>query len=255
MAKLIDREGSREGLEGFGVPPAVAVPGSLILPLVEIAIAIFLLPVATAWYAGLAALILLLAFMGGIAYNMSKGRAPDCHCFGQLHSEPAGWSTLIRNGVLSLVAIFLLTGGPDSPGYSLVGWLNDLSGAEIVLGILLLFAIAAIALEGWLLVHLLGQNGRVLLRLDAIEAMIAEGGVVAPAATERVAPAAPAAGLPEGSPAPAFRLEGLHGETMTLDALRSAGKPVMSSSPILPAVRAMRSYPTSGSGSATMHPG
>src|SRR5262249_34541806 len=34
-------------------------------------------------------------------------------------------------------------------------------------------------------------------------------------------------GLPEGSPAPAFRLEGLHGETMTLDALRAAGKPVI----------------------------
>ena len=36
---------------------------------------------------------LLLAFVGGIAFNMARGNAPDCHCFGQLHSEPAGRSS------------------------------------------------------------------------------------------------------------------------------------------------------------------
>lgn len=226
VAKLLDREGSREGLEGFGVPARFAAPGAIALPLVELLVAILLLPVPTAFYAGIAALVLLLAFIGGIAYNMSKGRAPDCHCFGQLHSEPAGWSTLIRNGVLSLVAVLLLTGGPNDPGYSFVSWLGDLSGAEIVLGILLIVALAAVAGEGWLLVHLLGQNGRVLLRLDALEAAFAEGGGELPAVVDARA-AGPTAGLPEGSPAPAFRLEGLHGETMTLDALRAAGRPVM----------------------------
>src|SRR6476659_9245030 len=94
VAKLIDREGSREGLEGFGVPPRLAKPGGIVLPLLEIATAVLLLPVATAWYGGVIALVLLLAFIGGIAYNMTQGRTPDCHCFGSLHSEPAGWSTL-----------------------------------------------------------------------------------------------------------------------------------------------------------------
>jgi peroxiredoxin/uncharacterized membrane protein YphA (DoxX/SURF4 family) len=228
FAKLMDRDGSREGLEGFGVPASLAKPGAIILPLVEIAVAILLLPTATAWYGALGALILLLAFVGGIAYNMARGRAPDCHCFGSIHSEPAGWSTLIRNAVLAAVAIFVLSSGPDDTGNSLVGWIGDLSTAEVILGVLAIVAIAAVAVEGWLLVHLLGQNGRVLLRLDTLETMLAEGGMAVPeVAPAEAAPKAPPAGLPEGSPAPAFRLEGLHGETMTLDALRSAGKQVM----------------------------
>ena len=52
FAKLADREGSRKGLEGFGVPANVAVPGSILLPIAEIAVAILLLPVGTAWWGG-----------------------------------------------------------------------------------------------------------------------------------------------------------------------------------------------------------
>jgi peroxiredoxin/uncharacterized membrane protein YphA (DoxX/SURF4 family) len=226
VAKLLDRNGTRAGLEGFGVPAQFAGPGSLILPLIEIAVAILLLPVDTAWYGGLGALVLLGAFVAGIAYNMSQGRAPDCHCFGQLHSEPAGWSTLIRNAVLAAIAVFLIVRSPGETGHSLIGWIGRLDTDETILGVLAVVALAAAIAEGWLLVHLLGQNGRVLLRLDALESALAEGGAVVPQPAQAVA-AAPPAGLPEGSPAPAFRLEGILGETMTLDALRGAGKPVM----------------------------
>src|SRR4051794_10712615 len=184
VAKLLDREGSREGLEGFGVPKNIAAPGSIVLPVVEIAIAILLLPVATAWYAAIGALVLLLAFIAGIAYNMSKGRAPDCHCFGSLHSEPAGWSTLIRNGVLAVVALFVIARSPSDTGSSLIGWIGDLSTGEVILGIIAILALVAVVAEGWLLVHLLGQNGRVLLRLDALEAMLAEGGLAVPQRAE-----------------------------------------------------------------------
>jgi peroxiredoxin/uncharacterized membrane protein YphA (DoxX/SURF4 family) len=235
LAKLVDREGSREGLEGFGVPKAAAQPVSVLLPLAEIAVAVLLLPRGTAWWGGLGAAVLLGLFIAGIGYNLAKGNHPDCHCFGQLHSEPAGWPTLIRNSVLAVVALYIVAFGRDifgfsneDAGYSLVAWIGELSTWELIATILGVIAIAAIVIEGWLLVHLLGQNGRVLLRLDAIETMAAEGGLDLDGAVP--APAAPAPrplGLPEGSPAPAFRLEGLFGETMTLDALRAAGKPVM----------------------------
>lgn len=134
--------------------------------------------VSTAWFGALGALLLLLAFVGGIAYDISKGRNPDCHCFGSLHSEPAGWSTLIRNSVLSVIALFVLISGPDDTGHSLIGWIGDLCAGEIILGIFAIIALIAVAAEGWLLVHLLGQNGRVLLRLDALETMISEGNFV-----------------------------------------------------------------------------
>src|SRR5262249_55986918 len=99
VAKLLDRPGSAQALTNFGVSPQLARPFSVLLPLTELTIAFALLPVRTAWWAGLGALILLLLFNAAIGLNLVRGRAPECHCFGQLHSEPVGWSTLARNGV------------------------------------------------------------------------------------------------------------------------------------------------------------
>ena len=228
VGKLADREGSRKAMLDFGVPASIAGVAGLALPIVEIAIALLLLPVATAVWAAIGALVLLLAFIGGIAYNLSKGRTPDCHCFGQIHSEPAGRSTLIRNGVLALVAALLIGFGWDDAGPSLVGWLDDLSTAETVALVLTALLLVIAAVEGWLLVHLLSQNGRLLIRLDALEEAI-ETGAAIPALGDAAAQPAPAQvlGLPVGSPAPAFSLTGLYGETMTLDALRARGKPVL----------------------------
>lgn len=221
-------------MQGFGLPPSLAQPVAILLPIAEIAVAILLLPKATAWYGAIGAFILLAAFVIAIAYNMSQGRHPDCHCFGQIHSEPAGWPTLIRNALLGAVALFVMAYGTDrfsfshgDAGYSMIGWFGDLSRWEQVATVLGVIGLIALAVQSWLVVHLLGQNGRVLLRLDALEASLAAGGEgFVPAAQPDQAPA-PAPGLPVGSPAPAFKLEGLHGETMTLDALRSAGKQVM----------------------------
>ncbi|HEX3724526.1 MAG TPA: TlpA family protein disulfide reductase, partial [Nitrolancea sp.] len=143
----------------------------------------------------------------------------DCHCFGQLHSEPIGWPTLARNGVLSAIAIFIIVAGVNNPGTSVIGWLGQSTGMEklgLIFGLVVLLVIAA---EGWLLLHLMQQNGRLLARMETLEE-VAKGGVPAAAAV----PAGPVAGLPVGSKAPAFSLSGLHGETLTLDALRASGK-------------------------------
>jgi hypothetical protein len=56
-----------------------------------------LLPVATAWWGAVAALALLALFLAAIAFSFARGRRPDCHCFGQLHSAPIGSRTVIRN--------------------------------------------------------------------------------------------------------------------------------------------------------------
>ena len=85
--------------------------------------------------------------------------------------------------------------------------------------------LALLAGQWTFLVHLLRQNGRLLVRLEAVEASIAAGGSVAP--SQNGAPVHQAEGLPVGSEAPDFSLSGLHGETLTLDALRSSDKPVM----------------------------
>src|SRR5947209_19976636 len=108
LAKLADRAGSRQALVGFGLPAALAAPLGLLLPLAELAVAVALLPAAWAWWGALGALALLLLFVSGIGYNLAHGRQPDCHCFGQLHSAPAGWPTLTRNLVLAAIAGFVV---------------------------------------------------------------------------------------------------------------------------------------------------
>src|SRR5215208_2566598 len=101
VAKLADREGSQQAIVDFGVPSAIAAPLGLLLPLAELTVAATLLPASTAWLGALGALALLSVFVVGITYNLARGRKPECHCFGQLHSAPAGWKTLARNGVLA----------------------------------------------------------------------------------------------------------------------------------------------------------
>jgi uncharacterized membrane protein YphA (DoxX/SURF4 family) len=100
LAKLADLAGSRKAVRDFGIPVVFASPLGTLLPLAELLVAVLLLPVATAWWGAVGALVLLLVFVGGISYNLAQGRTPDCHCFGQLHSAPVGWPTLARNAVL-----------------------------------------------------------------------------------------------------------------------------------------------------------
>src|SRR5918999_3279592 len=115
-AKLADRQGSRQAIIDFGVPSALAAPLGLLLPLAELTIAATLLPASTAWWGALGALALLSVFVVGITYNLARGRKPECHCFGQLHSAPAGWKTLARNGALAAVAGFIVWQGWNGGG-------------------------------------------------------------------------------------------------------------------------------------------
>lgn len=234
IGKLLDLKGSRSAMLGFGLPESLASPASVALPIVELIAAALLLPVRTAWWGAILSFLLLAAFVVGIAYNMKKGRAPDCHCFGQIHSEPAGPRTLVRNGFFGAVALFILLFGTDrwsfshgNAGYSLLGWMGDLSSWEIIATIVIIALIAAVAGIGYVLVHLLGQNGRVLLRLDALEASQQQGAAGLAAQPAAAAAAATAPGLPVGDPAPGFKLEGIYGEVLTLDAMRSNGLPTM----------------------------
>src|SRR5258707_553844 len=78
----------------------------------------------------------------------------------------------------------------------------------------------------WVLLRVWSQPGQVLLGLGAEETRLNERGLPPlPAPTESAAP--PVTGLPVGTPAPAFALSTLTGETVTLESLRALGKPVV----------------------------
>jgi uncharacterized membrane protein YphA (DoxX/SURF4 family) len=222
VAKLFDREGSRQAIVAFGLPLRLSRPGAVLLPVAEIGAAVALVPNASARWGALAALALLTMFIGGISANMARGRAPDCHCFGQLRAEPIGASTLIRNAVLAGAAIFVLVWGWSDTGTDPVDWFTRQNGgvqAAVSAGLAGALVLAA---EVWSPMQLFRQHGRLLLGRDDLETLVTAGaaGAPAPAVLE-------GRGLAVGSPAPPFVLTGLHGETLALDALRAAGSPVL----------------------------
>ena len=228
VAKLADLKGSRKAIIEFGLPAVVASPLALLLPLTELGVGAALTPASSAWWGALGALGLLVLFVMGISINLARGRTPDCHCFGQLHSAPAGWKTLARNAVLAALAGFVVWSGYEGgggAGPSALSWLGALSAAQLLSLLGGVVVLALLAGQWWFLVHLLRQNGRLLVRLEALEASIATDGSVAP--SQNGTPVPPAEGLPVSSTAPEFSLSGLHGETLTLEALRAPGKPVM----------------------------
>ena len=206
IAKLADPDGSQKSIKGFGLPEPLVTPLAWLLPLAELVCAVALIPVASAWWGAAGVLTLLLCFIAGISVSLMQGRRPDCHCFGQLHSSPIGWRTLVRNVVLCGIAAGIVWRGRVNPGASIVNLLQGMNGTNSVL-VVLTIAIAALAVfELWGLLHVLRQNGRLLLRLEAVEAKLVPAVEVQP-------------GLPVNSEAPAFSLSDLAGDTVTLKML------------------------------------
>jgi peroxiredoxin/uncharacterized membrane protein YphA (DoxX/SURF4 family) len=222
LAKLVDVSNSRKALQNFGVPKLLANWFGILLPLAEIAVAVTLVSTVSAWWGALGGLLLLLCFVAAIVYNLARGRQPECHCFGQLHLAPAGWPTLIRNFVLASVASLIVLFGRAMPGPGFLDWLEALTIAqriEMLVGVLLLMLLMG---EGWVLVQLMAQQGRLLLRLEALETQHAQEAL---APTPQ--PPARMPGLSVGMQAPTFALSNVQGEQITLEALLAWNKPVL----------------------------
>jgi peroxiredoxin len=222
--KLADRDGSRRMLVDFGVPSRPASILALGLPLIELAIALALLLVASAWFGAVGALCLLAAFIVVIAANLARGRKPLCNCFGQIHSAPIGWTTLARNAVLASLAALVAWEGGDDPGPSMFAWLDDLSIIESVALVLSSSGLVLLGAVVVLLLQVLRQQGRLLMRFDTMEERVS-GPRTAP--VEASVPVQSVVGLPVGARAPDFRLSGLQGQAVTLDELTALGKVVL----------------------------
>lgn len=111
VAKLADREGVRRSLVAFGLPVGVVVPLGWVLVCCELGVALALLVGSAARAGAVGALVLLVGFSAAVAWNVRRGRHPECHCFGRLGSAPVGWSTVARNGFLATIAGFVAADG------------------------------------------------------------------------------------------------------------------------------------------------
>jgi len=222
VTKLADRAGTRAAVVEFGAPDRLAGPLALLLPLAELTVAGLLLFPASAVAGTVGALALLLLFTASIAVNLARGRTPDCHCFGQLHSAPASWRTLVRNGILSAVALCALAASLAEPDRSAVAWIGQLDASEILALTVAAAALVVLAVGGSAFLSLLRSYGQVLVRLERIEAALEEAGIEVGVPAEMRQ-----AGREPGTPAPAFEVSSVAGEAVSLDILLALGRPLL----------------------------
>lgn len=199
ITKLSDQKGTREAIMNFGAPKAAAPSIAVVLPIIELAIAIGLLFSATAWLSALAAVLVLGIFVVAISINLAQGKTHECHCFGQIYSRPLGWSTLVRNVLFALAAGVVIWNGPAFQP-NLVSTISQ----------------AVAGLDTWQLVILIvGVIAAAGFLLQRRQAMPAEQ------------PPEHPTGLPIGTPAPDFELPDYDGGRTSLPQLLALGKPVL----------------------------
>jgi methylamine utilization protein MauE len=206
--KLVGRSRTVETLAEFGVPESIRRPIAIALPLVELAIAVALLPAATVAWGALAAALLLAAFTAAVARALLQGREVDCNCFGSLGSNRISRWTLARNVLLLVLAGGVAIAAQSDPGTSAVAWLANLDTAQLALlcaGVAVVLAALSLAFF-W---QLMRQNGRLLEQIEALEA---GGGGAAPI------------GPQPGDLAPSFALPALGGGGLALEELLAAGR-------------------------------
>lgn len=209
LAKLLDRDGTRELLGEFGVPAWARGAAALALPVGELTVAATLVPTPMAWWASIGALLMLAVFTLATCWAIGRGLAVECHCFGQIGSTALGWRTVARNLVLVAAASVVVARGRAQE--SVASWATGISvsGATVALVALALLAAAQFAFS----VGLLRQNGRILRRLEALESGGAQS-AFGPHDPRRAGPV-------PGTSAPSFALQSLAGEVVTSDDLRS----------------------------------
>src|SRR5262245_31550440 len=85
FGKVADIRHGGATLQALGVPRAASMSIAIALPVVELTIAATLLISPLAPWGALAAAGLFALFTVVIAWNLVRGRTPDCNCFGALH--------------------------------------------------------------------------------------------------------------------------------------------------------------------------
>ena len=215
IAKLADLKGSREAMRGFGVPSSLAPALAVVLPIAEIGVAAALLFTQFSWFGSIGATALFAVFIAGMGYQMAKGNAPDCHCFGQVHSEPVSAKSIVRNVILLLPALFLVFRGNAFQGLSVADLSQENVQTLVVIGCLAVLVYLAVFLQ-----KVVGNQAEIIRRIDLIEVMAHDGAVV-----ERAEAGAPNDGLPIGALLPAFDLPVPAGGSLSNDGLAEIGRP------------------------------
>ena len=218
VAKFANLRAAAKSLVPFGIPERKAAVAASVLATAEVVFAVAILPSATALVGSLGIAALLLLFIAVIAVTLQRGLAPQCHCFGQLKSEPIGPRMLVRNTVLGVLALLVAwDAAPAAVGQPAgATWPAAASaiGSASPFSLLAATSLIVIGVLGVVVVQVLKSYGRLLVRVERLER---ELGISADNKVD---------GLAIGTPAPSFTLPSLSGGERTLASLGPDGQTV-----------------------------
>ena len=217
IGKLLDPQGSVKAMREFGTPDEFAKTFAIALPFAEIVFAFCFLFKEMSWIGALGALLLLLSFIGGMIWQISQGKAPDCHCFGQIHSEPVSKKSLIRNIVFAVLALVLIAQGRDRQGLALA----DTSAEMVQMALIFLLLALSVVLLAYVK-RFSDQQNEILRRMGVLELVSGESLPV-----ERHEAGDPNDGLPIGAPLPHFAIPDLSGQVVHSEQLLADKKPFL----------------------------
>jgi peroxiredoxin len=200
VAKLADREGTRQAVAGFGVRASRVNGVAAVLAPAELLVALALVVPASNPAGLILALLLLSGFTRAVALAMLAGRRPECHCFGRIGGADISQRTVARNIALAVIAVVGIAARGGSWGELGAGRLVGAVAAGLAI------AAAVVGAEG-----LAGRSARA--RRDRAADRPADR-----AADRRPGP---------GDPAPAFALPTLAGPVIGRDDLLTEGRPVL----------------------------
>ncbi len=218
VGKLLDLEGAAKSVKDFGTPPDLAKTFAILIPFAELVFAVCLLFIGYSWVGAIGVFLLLVVFSGGIIAQMAQGNAPDCHCFGAIHSEPVSKKSLIRNIIFAILAFFLIVSGKNNQGLSLTDLTNEMA-IQLFLGLATLGMLGAVI---FYLKKISEQQAQIMRRIEILELVSHEGG----REVERLDAGSPQDALPIGAPVPSFELPDLNGNAV-VSANIFAAKPTL----------------------------
>ncbi|HEX8368514.1 MAG TPA: MauE/DoxX family redox-associated membrane protein [Pyrinomonadaceae bacterium] len=224
VGKLLDLEGSEKAVKAFGTPAEFAKTFAVALPFAEIVFGVCFLFVETSWLGATGGLILLLSFIGGMIWQLAQGNAPDCHCFGAIHSEPVSRKSLIRNIIFAILALFLVAQGRENQGLSMTDSGDGFSEGNVMSVILGLATVGLLIAAVFYLKRISEQQTQIMRRIEILELTAAAEGGRELVREELIHPED---GLPVGAPAPDFALPDLNGKLVSLEQLLAANKPAL----------------------------
>jgi peroxiredoxin len=133
------------------------------------------------------------------------------------HSEPVGKASLIRNIGFAILSLLIVSQGPASQGYELSTSPNDMLQAVLILGILVLVAVAVFYLK-----KIFDQQIEITRRIEVLELVSRDGAHV-----EREGAGSPVESLPIGAPFPEFELADTAGKRVRFSDYQKAHQPVL----------------------------